>query len=206
MKWRHARNSHPEQPYSSVPKVKEQTDVARGMGSPRRASNRRRRTHEGPRTCVCANTLSVGWHTQGGKGELTSCRGTVLSAWQKPPVSHQGGRAGLPSRVCGRVVPGRHSSPIPAQTSRVSVAVRVRQGNRQGENGQHSAAGLRARRLPDVVTRRRPQRVNWAPLDPRWDQGNLAPGSPSTGSPARHNVPSGLRKGCTMLRFKRSHP
>ena len=27
MKWRDARNSHPEQAYTSVPKVKKQTDV-----------------------------------------------------------------------------------------------------------------------------------------------------------------------------------
>ena len=32
----------------------------------------------GFRTCVCANTFSYhGWHTQGGKDELTSCRGTI---------------------------------------------------------------------------------------------------------------------------------
>ena len=41
----------------------------------------------GSRTCVCANTfMPWGWHSQGGKDELTSCRGTVKSAWQKPPV------------------------------------------------------------------------------------------------------------------------
>ena len=32
-------------------------------------------------TCVCANT-SMEWHMQGEKDELTSCRGTVKSAWQ----------------------------------------------------------------------------------------------------------------------------
>ena len=32
----------------------------------------------GSRTCVCASTFVFrGWHTQEGKGELTSCRGTV---------------------------------------------------------------------------------------------------------------------------------
>ena len=32
----------------------------------------------GSRTCVCANTFLLrGWHTQGGKDESTSCRGTV---------------------------------------------------------------------------------------------------------------------------------
>ena len=50
--------------------------VARGMGSPRQAYNRRRRTRS--RTCVCASTLPEwGWHTQGRKDKLTSCRGTV---------------------------------------------------------------------------------------------------------------------------------
>ena len=52
-------------------------DVARGMGSPRQASNRPAADSQGSRTCVCANTLSLGWHMQGGKDELTSCRGTV---------------------------------------------------------------------------------------------------------------------------------
>ena len=31
----------------------------------------------GSRTCVCANTLCREWHTEGEKGELTSCRATV---------------------------------------------------------------------------------------------------------------------------------
>ena len=33
---------------------------------------------QGSRKCMCANTfLSFGWHMQGEKDELTSCRGTV---------------------------------------------------------------------------------------------------------------------------------
>ena len=52
--------------------------VARGMGSSRHATNRRRWTREGPGTCVCAVTLSSAkWHTQGRKGELNSSRDTV---------------------------------------------------------------------------------------------------------------------------------
>ena len=49
----------------------------------------------------------------GEKDKLTSCRGTVWSAWQKPPVIRKGGRAGLPAKkVSGRhVVRGRQSSP-----------------------------------------------------------------------------------------------
>ena len=50
----------------------------------------------GSRTCVCAITfVRSEWHTQGGKDELTFCR---ESAWQKPPVSRKGGRAGLPKK------------------------------------------------------------------------------------------------------------
>ena len=85
----------------------------------------------GSRTSVCANTLwYTGWHTQGEKDELTSCRGTV--AWQKPPVRRKGGRAGLPARV---------SPHLPCPTaSRVSVAVRgrARVTGKAGENGQNS--------------------------------------------------------------------
>ena len=73
--------------------------MARRVGSPRHVRNKRRRTREGPEPDVCANTLVAGWHTQG-KGELTSFRSAVKSAW----FSH--------------VVRGRQSSPIPAQASR----------------------------------------------------------------------------------------
>ena len=36
-----------------------------------------------PSLRVCKHPTPTGWHTQGGKDELTSCRGTVQSAWQK---------------------------------------------------------------------------------------------------------------------------
>ena len=52
--------------------------VARGMGSPRHAVNRRRRTRKGPEpACVLSPFFELGWHMQGVKDELTSCRGTV---------------------------------------------------------------------------------------------------------------------------------
>ena len=131
-------------------------------GPQRRATNRWRRTRKGPElACVQSLFFSLfsGWHTQGGKDELTSCRGTVQSAWQKPPVSRKGGRAGLPTRVSGRhVVRGRQSSPFPAHASRVSVVVRVRQGNRQGWWKRSkfrcwaAAHPGQDRRLPSVVT------------------------------------------------------
>ena len=52
-------------------------EMARGMGSPRQVSNRRRRTREGPEPACVLSPLLPGWHMQGGKDELTSCRGTV---------------------------------------------------------------------------------------------------------------------------------
>ena len=94
-----------------------------------------------PNLRVCKHLYRSGSHTQGRKDELTSCRGTVQSAWQKPPVSRKGGRTGLPARVSGlHVVRGRQSSPIPAQASRVSVAVwgAPRGTGKAGENGQNS--------------------------------------------------------------------
>ena len=77
----------------------------------------------------------------GGKDELTSCRGTVSSAWQKPPVSRKGGRFELPARVNGRiVVRRRQSSPIPAQEPSVNRGSKecARVTGKAGENGQRS--------------------------------------------------------------------
>ena len=41
--------------------------VARRMGSPRHALNRRRRTREGPEPACVQTPLMSGWHTQGEK-------------------------------------------------------------------------------------------------------------------------------------------
>ena len=83
-----------------------------GDGVPKACQKQGAAGPRGSRTCVCANTFGGGWHMQVCKDELTSCRGTVQSAWQKPPVRRKGGRAGLPARVSGRhVVRGRQSSP-----------------------------------------------------------------------------------------------
>ena len=57
-------------------------------GPPKRAINSRRRTREGPEPACVQTPLMLGWHTQEGKDELTSCRGTVLSAWQKTSGPH----------------------------------------------------------------------------------------------------------------------
>ena len=72
-----------------------------------------------------------GWHMQGRKDELTSCRGTVQSAWQKPPVSREGGRAGLPAR--GKWPPRGTGTTVltyPRSAPRVT--------GKAGENGQYS--------------------------------------------------------------------
>ena len=59
-------------------KNKSKTGGGQGDGVPKAGVNRRRRTREGPEpACVQAPFFVLGWHTQGGKGELTSCRGTV---------------------------------------------------------------------------------------------------------------------------------
>ena len=77
----------------------------------------------GSRTCVCAITLVSRWHTQGLKGEFTSCRGTVLLAWLSTSSWTHGGKTGLPAKVSGRDVVRRRQS---------SLILEVRPGNRQG--------------------------------------------------------------------------
>ena len=70
-----------------------------GDGAPKAGQEQAAADSRGSRTCVCANTFDVGGGTRRrGKDELTSCRGTVWSAWHKPPVRRKGGRAGLPKK------------------------------------------------------------------------------------------------------------
>ena len=104
-----------------------------GDGVPKAGGQQAAADSQGSRTCVCASTLwTGGWHTQVEKDEFSSCRGTVKSAWQKPPVRRKGGRAGLPARVSGRhVVRGTdrpHTYPGSAP----------RGTGKAGENGQNS--------------------------------------------------------------------
>ena len=61
---------------SSILKTHENC-VAREMGSPRQAQNRRRRTPEGPKPACVLSPFRAGWQVQVEKDELTSCRGTV---------------------------------------------------------------------------------------------------------------------------------
>ena len=118
--------------------------VARGMGSRRHAVNRRRRTREGPEPACVQTPLSFGWHMQGEKDESTSCRGTVQSARQKPPVSRKGGRAGLPKkgkwppRGTGMTV---LTYPCPSQPCFGGSKGCARVTGKAGENGQYSGAG-----------------------------------------------------------------
>ena len=96
---------------------------------------------------------------------------------------------GCPKRVSGRhVVRRRQSSPIPAQASSVSVAVRgcARVTGKAGENGQYSGAG-RQPTLDKTVGSECGDTLKASAsfgLILGGDQGNLAPGSLSTGSPA----------------------
>ena len=55
--------------------------VARGTGSPNHAGNWRRRTREGPEPACVQTLFELGVAHAVEKGESTSCRGTVLSAW-----------------------------------------------------------------------------------------------------------------------------
>ena len=126
-------------------KTRAKHQVAREMGSPRLASNRRRRTREGSEpACVQAPFFVLGCHTQGGKGELTSCRGTVWSAWCVPPVSRTKGRPGCPQGYVVTTWYGDDNPHLSLPNSQpLSVAVRMcaRVTGKTGENGQNSGDG-----------------------------------------------------------------
>ena len=125
--------------------------------------------------------MRLEWHTQGVKDELTSCRGTILSAWQKPPVRRKGGRAGLPNGVSGRHVERwRQFSPI----------LEVRPSNRQGwwkrskcrwggrQLSLDKTVGSQIRRHTQDSSGRPASDLGW------WSSSKTVPGSLSTGSPA----------------------
>ena len=61
--------------------------VARWMLPPRHAINRERRTRHGPELACVQTSLGFG---------VTSCRGTVQSVWQKPPVRRKEEEPGCP--------------------------------------------------------------------------------------------------------------
>ena len=123
----------------------------------RHVDNRRRRTREGPEPACVQTPLRREWHTQGEKDELTSCRGTLQSAWHKPPVRRKGGRAGLPARVSGRhVVRGRQFSPTQGvrlgEQARLVKTVNIQVRWAAAQPGQD-------RRLPSVATHSRLERA-----------------------------------------------
>ena len=64
--------------------------------TPRHVQNRPRRTRKGPKPACVQTPLDSGWHTHGKKGELTSCRGAVKPAWEKPPVRRKEEEPGYP--------------------------------------------------------------------------------------------------------------
>ena len=125
-----------------------------GDGVPKAGLQQAAADSQGSRTCVCAITFSCGSGTRrGGNDELTSCRGTVQSAWQKPPVRRKGGRAGLPTRVsCRNVVRGRQYSPTLevrlGEQARLVKTVNIQVRWAAAQPGQD-------RRLPSVATHSR---------------------------------------------------
>ena len=104
------------------------------MGSPRHAPNRRRRTREGPEpACVHKPLVYGGGTRRWEKDELTSCRGTVKSAWQKPPVRRKGEELGCPKK--GKWSPRRRDSSHLSQ----KCAQVTGNGQHSGEMGGSSA-------------------------------------------------------------------
>ena len=74
-------------------------DRGQGDGVPKAGGQQAAADSRGARTCVCVNTFCERVAHAGERmDELTSCRGTVQSAWQKPPVWRKGGRTGLPKK------------------------------------------------------------------------------------------------------------
>ena len=104
----------------------------RWMGSPRHATNRWRRTREGPEPACVRAPFKFGVEHTGGEGRIN-----VLPWYRQVGVAStstetQGKMIGLPARVSGRhVVQGRLSSPVLECTQVTRKA---------GENGQNSAA------------------------------------------------------------------
>ena len=69
--------------------------VARRMGSPWYAINRRRPTREGPAPACVQTHVQSGGTAEGGKAKVTSCRGTRSSRRGETSSEKHGGRGGL---------------------------------------------------------------------------------------------------------------
>ena len=162
-------------------------DVAREMGSPRQAFNRRRRTREGPEP-ACVQHLGGEWHRRGAKDELTSCRGPSSRRGKHLQWDAKEEEPGCPKRASGRhVVRRRQSSPI----------LEVRPGNRQGW-WKRSTFRWNGRQL--TLDKTVSSRVWWHTQGSNgrpasnlgWGSSSkTAPGSLSTGSPAGRTPPHG---------------
>ena len=156
--------------------------VARGMGSPRRAKNRRRRTRRGPELACVQTPLMLGVAHAGGEGWINILPGVAKTLqWDAKEEE-----PGCPKRVSGRhVVRGRQFSPI----------LEVRPGNRQGW-WKRSIFRWNGRQLTlDKTVGSRvwwhTQGSSWRPAsDLGWGSSSKsAPGSLSTGSPAGRTPP-----------------
>ena len=125
--------------------------VARDMGSPRRAQNRRRRTRVGPEP-ACVRAPCAEWHTQGKEGRMNVLPWYRLVGVASTSSETQGGKTGLPARASGRhVVRGRQSSSVlnvPRQQARLVKTVKIKK--------RAAAHPGQDRRLPGVVTHPRP--------------------------------------------------
>ena len=93
-----------------------------------------------PNLRVCKH-LASGWHTQGEKDELTSCRGYRLVGVAIPPVSRKGGRTGLPKK--GKWSPRGTGTtvltyPCPSQPCFGGCKECARVTGKASENGQYS--------------------------------------------------------------------
>ena len=95
-----------------------------GVGVPKACQKQAAADSRGSRTCVCANTWVLVWHTHEWKGELTSCRGTVKSAWQKTSSETQ--------RRKNQAARKGKWSPRGARNRQAPPILEVRPGNRQG--------------------------------------------------------------------------
>ena len=106
-------------------------DGGQENGAPKACHQQAPADSRGSRSCVCENTFAIWrWQMQGENDELTSCRGPVQSAWQKPPVRRKGGRAGCPQGKCPPRGKGTTVLTYPRSAPRGT--------GKAGENGQHS--------------------------------------------------------------------
>ena len=133
-------------------------------------------------------------HTLGRKDELTPCRGTDKSAWQKPPVRREGGRVGLPkkgkwpSRGTGTTV---LTYPCPSQPCFGGSKERARVTRKAGENGQHPGETGGGSHWTRPSAPECGDTLKAPAGDQRLDKCGDRPGSSSTGSPPGRTPPHG---------------